>query len=125
MLTTKDATEDKLDIFDSIVKNNNCAEILTNTKLYKYHRYSLESELLRLLSITQLNISKNASKPPFESLHINEIVNKVKEELNEFLSEIYNPAPEINFKRAFEELGDVAACLVGCCAYLLHLKEKS
>lgn len=86
-------------------------------------RYYTESYLLRDLAFNQLNLPKNIIKKRFEECPSWTIMQKTDEELKEFYLEILED--NIDFERAFSELGDVAACLVGWYAYLVKLREKS
>lgn len=88
-------------------------------------RYWWESYFLRCLALEQLNSEKNKVKGNFEDLGIVQIKEKIIEEFTELNNELSFPdSSNINFERALEELGDVAACLTGLLAKLLHVKNN-
>jgi len=84
-------------------------------------RYDLESSLLGYLAGQQLNSEKNKVKGKFEDFHYDEILCLLKQELDELEGELLNV--RVDFRRTFDELGDVAACLTGLLAWLNKHKD--
>lgn len=80
-----------------------------------------ETYLLRELSWHQLNIEKNKSKPNFSDLPLEDIINGLHEELDELTVELKK---ELDFKRIYEELGDLGGYLSGLIEWLLQEQKK-
>ena len=102
-------------------------------------RYKKECEQLRELAFQQLNLIKNMDKGCFTTISFGECMNLLKDEVdeldNEFTKIISDNAiahweafeqkeiKEIDFDRVFEEIGDVAAILVGLIAKANSIKK--
>lgn len=94
-------------------------------------RYERECKQLGLLAQKQLNLPKNVVKENFEDMSITKIYGKIEEEFHEFMDEAYifrmlsvEPKKDIDFDKAYADLGDVAACLVGMLAKLNRMREE-
>lgn len=110
-----------------------------------------EKDCIRLFYLTkrQLNLEKNAKKGDFEGLEIYHetninLLSLIEDEFSELKDELleatfschdpdcecggnydcYKEKKKINYQRAREEIGDVAACLVGLLAKLNKLEEE-
>lgn len=77
-------------------------------------RYKNECEFLYKITLNQLNLPKNKIKPNFETYELNEIIKLLRQELVELEAELFQE--KISETRIAEEVGDVAACLVGLIA---------
>ena len=77
-------------------------------------RYKNECEFLHKITLNQLNLQKNRIKPNFEDYELKEIIKLLRQELVELEAELYQE--QTNETRIAEEVGDVAACLVGLIA---------
>ncbi len=93
--------------FHFLLSNNNYIE----------KRYLDQTHILKEATLHQLNIDKNKVKPPLEDQHPLELIKLASIELGEVLKE-FNSEKEINHVRALEEIGDVAAYLVGIIKWL-------
>lgn len=109
-------------------------------------RYANECAQLAILANKQLNLPKNVAKGNFEDLcdlekiigFLEDEVEEIKEELTDYEMSCFNPECEcggddrryykignkINYQRAREEIGDVAACLVGLLAKLDKMERE-
>jgi hypothetical protein len=87
-------------------------------------RYAQASEALGRLANTQLNLDKNKIKCDFEDMTLQEIKTKLNEEITEFWNELKGGHRKINFEKALNELGDIAACLVGFLVLLMQIKNS-
>lgn len=83
-------------------------------KVKKLNRYKNECEFLYNITLNQLNLPKNKIKPNFETYELNEIIKLLRQELVELEAELFQE--KTNETRIAEEVGDVAACLVGLIA---------
>ena len=93
------------------------------------NRYTMESLDLAILARRQLNLPKNVIKPNFEDMELIDILDKLYEEMQELIQELFTHAlphnvqkSEIDFERVEFELGDCAACLVGVLAKIESMK---
>lgn len=94
-------------------------------------RYEKECQQLGEMAKNALNSPKNSSKERFEYLGLTSIVWLLGLELDELYDELYENKEQsylvkipINFKRAREELTDVAACCVGLLAKLNDMEQQ-
>jgi hypothetical protein len=96
------------------------------------NRYTKECQILSELTHKQLNLEKNAKKGPFEELSIKDIMEMLYDEKKELVDELFyypekwkmTEKKKIDFQRAREEIGDVAACLVGLLAKLDNMEKE-
>lgn len=107
-------------------------------ELYKSYywngkRYAEESVELAILANKQLNLEKNAKKGNFEDLcDLKKIYSFLLSEVTEVKNELFDDIifqgtrekEKINYQRAREEIGDVAACLVGLLAKLNKMEKE-
>jgi NTP pyrophosphatase (non-canonical NTP hydrolase) len=115
---------------------NKIIEELNNMTWTRDKRYTKECEILASLALQQLNLEKNVKKGDFEDMHLYHehtwcITELLEEEINELMDELTQSGftntvlkSKINYQRAREELGDVAACLVGLLAKLNKMESK-
>lgn len=96
-------------------------------------RYEKDCIRLFYLAKRQLNLEKNAKKGDFETLSPMQIVSLLKKEIIEVEGELLyfasdsieeHEAKDINYQRAREEIGDVAAYLVGLLAKLNKMEKE-
>lgn len=124
-------------------------EDLTDLYYWLDKRYAKESQELAILANRQLNLEKNVCKGDFEDLEIYHetkinIFSSIADELYELKNELlddsnccfdpececggnyvhYKKKEKINYQRAREEIGDVAACLVGLSAKLNKMEKE-
>ncbi len=104
-------------------------------KLYYWidKRYAVESQKLAILANKQLNLEKNAKKGDFENLTLKAIKELYLQEYFELHYELFQSdqfsfvieqRKKINYQRVREEIGDVAACLVGLLAKLDRMEKE-
>ena len=107
------------------------------SKLYYWDdkRYAEESQELAILANKQLNLEKNVKKGDFEDITFNQICDLLAGEQQELENELFEQLDppvfglvqnrkDINYQRAREEIGDVAACLVGLLAKLNKMEKE-
>lgn len=96
-------------------------------------RYLVECKELFYLAKRQLNLEKNAKKGNFEDLcDLKKIYSFLLSEVTEVKNELFmdvmfqgtREKEKINYQRAREEIGDVAACLVGLLAKLNKMEKE-
>lgn len=100
-------------------------------------RYIGECLQLSMLANYALNKPKNASKPDFESMDIDEVFKLLKQEMTELKIELYKThngvsgswevprdKKDIDWDSALEELADVAACATGILVKILKEIEE-
>ena len=85
-------------------------------------RYEYETKMLAYLSSKQLNLAKNVCKPMFENMKIEEILDKLEEEIKELKEEFYKD--EWSFTNIYNEVGDCGAVLSGLVAHLNDIQNK-
>lgn len=95
-------------------------------------RYERDCIRLYYLAKRQLNLEKNAKKGDFENLTLRGIKELYLQEYFELHAELFEQIhpfileqkKKINYQRAREEIGDVAACLVGLLAKLNKMEKE-
>jgi hypothetical protein len=85
-----------------------------------YNRYKRDCIAIAILSNRQLNLKKNSTKPNFEDMSFSDILKGMRDEIAELQHEY-----PFNVTRCFEELGDVAAYVVGMYAHLREIRRKN
>ncbi len=86
--------------------------LLSNGTIAKEKRYLEQTQVLKAITLHQLNSEKNIKKEPLENLHPLELIKLASIELGEVSNE-FNSEKPINHIRILEEVGDVAAFLIG------------
>lgn len=96
-------------------------------------RYEKDCIRLFYLAKRQLNLEKNVKKGDFEDLTLCDIKELYLQEYFELHYELFQrdqfayfiePRKKINYQRVREEIGDVAACLVGLLAKLNKMEKE-
>lgn len=96
-------------------------------------RYEKDCVSLFYLAKRQLNLEKNAKKGNFEDLDLSDIKSLYLQEYFELHHELFQrdqfcfvteQRKKIDYQRAREEIGDVAACLVGLLAKLNKMEKE-
>lgn len=87
-------------------------------------RYKNECEQLFQLALKQLNSPKNRVKENFEEMFLNEIIDKLSEEIGELKHELKLKPAQMDLQRIKNEIGDCGAVLTGLLAYVEFSLEK-
>jgi hypothetical protein len=113
-----------MNIVDSLTFDDSYSSVkLDRVSHEQYGRLFFETYILRELSWNQLNLEKNKIKGNFSNLPISLIIKGLCSEIEELKEEIKDPQ-NINYSKAFSELGDVAAYLTGLVEWLLEKQKQ-
>ncbi len=107
-----------MNIIDDIIDKKEWIQIIEIENM-RYHSHSF---ILAKLSFYALNKEKNACKPNFEDLFLEDIMTLLHSEIKELQEEVNKE--KIDYRRMLEEIADNAAVLVGMTAHIMHKINK-